>query len=394
MSWQGLYGVDEIALQFARANRRKRLGGSFLFVGPNGIGKRSFAFALAKTLLCRRQFQVSNVTNEPVLNSNEDLTEGLTKESSVADELAAFQPCGECECCRQFELNLDSSESIIPTHPDFHYVCKPPERSLLPLELLVGSKDERMRSGLCFELNKTAYMGGRKIAVIDDADYFNQESANALLKTLEEPPANSIIILIGSSASKQLPTIRSRCQIFRFMPLTENEIAAVLLRQGKVGSQEEADLVAKRAAGSLIGAERALDDKFDQFKQTLIQALRRERIAGVETATLICEYVDGAGKEAVLRRRRLQNVLTRALTFFRDAYVAIDALSKGDATFSNDADVDDYARQTRASCKADADRVLYRIERTLDALEQIDRNANLPFIIEAWAYEIAESTRA
>ncbi|MBQ4194789.1 MAG: hypothetical protein II622_01645, partial [Thermoguttaceae bacterium] len=56
MAWQGIQGVDGIALQFARANRRGRLGGSFLFVGPNGVGKRTFAFALAKTLLCRRHF--------------------------------------------------------------------------------------------------------------------------------------------------------------------------------------------------------------------------------------------------------------------------------------------------------------------------------------------------
>ena len=57
MSWMGILGCDELAVQFARANRRGRLGGSFLFVGPSGVGKRTFAFALAKTLLCRRRFR-------------------------------------------------------------------------------------------------------------------------------------------------------------------------------------------------------------------------------------------------------------------------------------------------------------------------------------------------
>jgi len=390
MSWQGLYGVDEVALQFARANRRKRLGGSFLFVGPHGIGKRSFAFALAKTLLCRRQFQPSSSSDEYFQNSND----APRTEHSQAAELAAFQPCGECECCRQFEFRPESPELIIPTHPDFHYVCKPPEKSLLPLEALVGPKDERMRSGLCFELNKTAYMGGRKIAVIDDADYFNQESANALLKTLEEPPANSIIILIGSSAAKQLPTIRSRCQIFRFMPLPDDAVADVLLRQGKVGSQEEARAIARAAAGSLVEAERALDDQFDDFKRTLLQLLRRVRVPGVDLATRVCEYVDGAGKEAVLRRRRLQNVLNCALAFFRDVYAAIESYSKRKDASTFDVEIANFARQIVESDATDVDQALWRIERTLDALEQIDRNVNLPFIVEAWAYEIAGSTRA
>jgi len=62
-------------------------------------------------------------------------------------------------------------------------------------------------------------MGGRKVAIIDDADHLNEEGANCLLKTLEEPPPCSVLILIGTSADKQLPTIRSRCQTIRFSPL-------------------------------------------------------------------------------------------------------------------------------------------------------------------------------
>ncbi|MCF0234344.1 MAG: hypothetical protein HUK22_05120, partial [Thermoguttaceae bacterium] len=162
MSWQGIFGCDEIARQFARANRRRRLGGSFLFVGPNGVGKRAFAFALAKTLLCRRHF----------VKRGEEIGPAPDEELSPEEELRRFLPCEVCESCRQFELRPNSAEVFLPTHPDFHYVCKPPERSLLPLELLVGDKENRSRSGLCYELNKTAFMGGRKIAIIDDADFF------------------------------------------------------------------------------------------------------------------------------------------------------------------------------------------------------------------------------
>ena len=73
-----------------------------------------------------------------------------------------------------------------------------------------------MREGLCHDISLKPYSGRRKVAVIDDADYLNQEGANALLKTLEEPPPKSLLILIGTSEQRQLPTIRSRCRRLRW----------------------------------------------------------------------------------------------------------------------------------------------------------------------------------
>ncbi len=68
--------------------------------------------------------------------------------------------------------------------------------------------------------------------MIDDADYLNAEGANALLKTLEEPPPRSVLILIGTSPAKQLPTIRSRCQLIRFRPLPIETVAELLVVEG------------------------------------------------------------------------------------------------------------------------------------------------------------------
>ena len=67
-----------------------------------------------------------------------------------------------------------------------------------------------MHEGLCHDIALRPFMGGYKVALIDDADYLNAEGANCLLKTLEEPPPRSVLILIGTSPAKQLPTIRSR----------------------------------------------------------------------------------------------------------------------------------------------------------------------------------------
>ncbi len=376
MAWQGIFGVDEVASRFARANRRRRLGGSFLFIGPGGVGKRTFAFALAKTLLCSRVSSYSEV----------ETSESETRRDSAA-ELERFQPCRKCENCKQFEWNVDSGAKV-PTHPDFHYVCKPADKSLLPLELLIGEKDARSRSGLCFELNQTAFMGGRKIAVVDDADFFNLEGANALLKTLEEPPPRSIIILIGTSAAKQLPTIRSRCQTFRFNSLSNDALAEILLRQKKVETPEEAAAIARLSAGSLEEAEKALDADFSAFQQILFTELSRSPMKGVEFAGKLCEFVDAAGKEAVLRRRRLRNAFQESLAFFRAAFLALEEPDKNPV-----GKYAPYLSQIVENGRTSSRDALDCVELTLDAMEKVDRNVNLPYVVEAWAYDLAALSR-
>ena len=149
MAWHGILGHDDVAARFRLGLERGRLASSFLFVGPPGIGKRRFAFGLSQVLLC-----------------------GVRPE-------AAMDPCGTCPSCVQVR-------SL--THPDLEYVRKPDDKAFLPLELLIGDKEHRGRAGLCHRLALKPFMGGRKVAIIDDADFLNPEGANSLLKTLEEPP--------------------------------------------------------------------------------------------------------------------------------------------------------------------------------------------------------------
>ncbi len=125
-----------------------------------------------------------------------------------------LEPCGRCESCRLFAAG---------SHPDLDVVGLPKDKSTLPLELFIGDKEHRNQDGLCHRIAFRPFFGGRKVAIIDDADRFSQESANCLLKTLEEPPPRSLMILIGTSPSKQLPTIRSRSQVVRFQPLERRD---------------------------------------------------------------------------------------------------------------------------------------------------------------------------
>ena len=386
MAWQGVYGVDEVAVQFARAGARGRLGGSFLFAGPQGVGKRVFAFALAKTLLCRRLFHKEG---------DRIVCDAALDPSATREELLErFQPCGECESCKKFQFDPMAPAPVLPTHPDFHYVCKPADKSTIPLELLIGPKEDRMQSGLCSELNRTSFMGGRRVAVIDDADYFNVEGANALLKTLEEPPKNTVIILVGTSATKQLPTIRSRCQIFRFQPLPEETVADILLTQEKVGSPEEAEAVARNSGGSVAEAYRALNSDLSLFLHTLLTALSDKHLAAVDLSGKVCEYVDKESKDAPTRRRRLQNVVKSTVAFYRALYRELDAKSPRAFGEPGAAALAPFVRRALQNFSPTPEFALDCLERSLDALDQIDRNANLPYIVEAWLYDLAANARA
>src|SRR5204862_1598144 len=104
-------------------------------------------------------------------------------------------------------------------HPDFFPARRPEEAHEFPIEL--------MRE-LCVAFSLKSARGHGKVVLIDDADDLNEESANCFLKTLEEPPPRSVLILIGSSPERQLPTIVSRCQVVRFAPLTDDLVRKVL----------------------------------------------------------------------------------------------------------------------------------------------------------------------
>ncbi len=210
MQWADLLGHQQQREWFRTAIASGRMATSFLFVGPEGIGKRTFARLLAKSLLCQK-------TEDPSLDF-----------------------CGACEHCAQ----VDAS-----THPDLIEIFKPADKAFIPIELLIGEREKRMREGLCHDISLRPYSGRRKVAILDDADYLNVEGANSLLKTLEEPPLDSVLILIGSNLQRQLPTIRSRCQAIIFRPLELEQLkhssSAMPLR--KLPSERERLLDSARA---------------------------------------------------------------------------------------------------------------------------------------------------
>ncbi len=343
--WHGIIGHDKIVEQFRRALKRERLASSFLFAGPAGIGKRSFAVKFAQALLCE--------------NSPEKV----------------LDPCERCPACIQV---------LAGTHPDFQLLSKPDDKSFIPLELLIGDAEHRRREGLCHYIALKPMMGGRKIAVIDDADYLNAEGANALLKTLEEPPPRSVLILIGTSPAKQLPTIRSRCQLIRFQPLDADAVAQLLPAQGIVEDAAEARRLAQSSGGSLQRAGELANAEIWRFRGLLYQRLAAERLDSVALARLTAKFVEEAGKDATPRRRRLRQVIGFAADFYRQLLRAQSGAANADG-----AQADSIIDQALKRQPIDVEKTMARLEYCLDADRQIDRNANQSTLIETWLDDLA-----
>lgn len=322
MNWIDFLGHEEQRSWFENAVAQSRLASTFLFVGPEGIGKRTFATIVAKSMLCHNR-------------------KALT-----------IEPCGFCESCVQVEAN---------THPDLLKVSKPPEASALSIDLLVGTRANRLRDGICYELHMTPFNGKRRIAIIDDADTIQVEAANSMLKTLEEPPASAMIFLIGTNEQRQLPTIRSRCQVVRFQPLSEKHVLTLVKRLNLVEEEQHAEAVSKLSEGSMVTAAILSDVGLRNFREDLFRKLSQRSIAFVQLATDMQQQLKGLDEEGALRRKRLKLLLGFAVEFYRSQL---------------------FKNATTRSARA--------LAYCLSVQSEVDKNLTPAGLIESWAAELAE----
>ena len=168
---------------------------AYLFVGPPGAGKKSAARAFACALFC--------------------------------DDGG----CGTCGACARVKRG---------THPDVH-VDQP--------EGAAGYLGEQVRE-IIHDVSLSPIEGPRKLYIMEGADVFNETAANALLKTLEEPPGDVVFVLLAHSLEPVPPTIVSRCQIVRFRRLPPSEAVALLSSQ--TGAEADEAAAALAAAGGVV----------------------------------------------------------------------------------------------------------------------------------------------
>jgi DNA polymerase-3 subunit delta' len=333
--WHGIYGHDQVVEQFRKTLAGGRLASTYLFVGLPGTGKRRFALKLAQSLLC---------TESP-------------------DE--SLSPCGECDSCRMF---------VTGNHPDLDVVGILPDKNELIIGQFIGSDGNPKISkeeALCHRLALKPFYGGRRVAIVDDSDHFNVNSANCLLKTLEEPPPNSLLILIGTSPSRQLPTIRSRSQIVRFHPLRSATVAQILVETGAVDDIAQARKAAELSEGSVEHAAKLLVPALWAFRGQLWKELSSQPNS-VRLGRAVQAFVDEAGKEPAQKRGRLRIVIGFAIEYHRSKLRS--CLGAGRDTVASD---------------EQSEGLIGALEASLSALEYIDRNANVGLVIQQWSEELS-----
>ena len=181
MSFREIVGHRRLKRLLARAVRSGTLPPSLVFAGPEGVGKKRTALALAQALNCL----------EP-----------------VGDGAAGEQDgCGTCASCSRIARGL---------HPDVLVVKRPDDKS----EIVVAQARELVR-----QVGYRPFEGRSRVVIIDGADELGGDSQDALLKTLEEPPARNVFVLVTSRPNLLSTTVRSRCCVLRFAPVPAAEIA-------------------------------------------------------------------------------------------------------------------------------------------------------------------------
>lgn len=359
MSWEKVIGHQAALERFQKSVSRKRLASTYLFVGDDGIGKRTFALKLAQAILCDR-----------------NPTEALTA-------------CEECPGCVQVAKE---------THPDLLLVSKPHDKSILPVDLFIGKGDKRRRQGLIYEIGLKPFCGGYRIAIIDDADYFNSESANCLLKTLEEPPPNSLLILLGSSQQRQLQTIVSRSQVVRFDPLTDQQVADVITSKALLETEEPAEAqvpvetLAAAAGGSVGRALQLADPEVLQFRQTLFERLASGDPHAGDFSKQLIGFAESVGKENYLKRRRIALIADFAIEFYRSCVLDFSACSPSTDAAMGSA-VTSYTAGYSSNPTAGADFACQCIDRTSDFRYHVFANAGLPNAVDSWLVDLGRLGR-
>ena len=243
-----------------RAWERRRLAHALLFTGPAGVGKLATARALALGLHC---------------------------------DVAPFEACGTCDSCRTI---------VAGTRPDVRVVSGPlPDRRDIAIEQV---------RDLQRELGFRAMSPHPKVGIVNDAECLTLQAQNALLKTLEEPGGDTVLILVAVNAAALTDTILSRCQRIGFDPLPATDVVAILEAHGR--GADEARALAAYAEGS-PGQALALDPEFFGRR-------RREILSGLAAAGRggFKGLADFA-QQLVSEEKDLGSALTVIASWYRDA---------------------------------------------------------------------------
>jgi DNA polymerase-3 subunit delta' len=347
MPFREIAGHRHLFALMTAAAVRGTLPPSLIFAGPEGVGKRRSAIALAQLLNC------ASVVDA-------DYTAADHADSADVSESAGKDACGVCASCRRIARGVHADVLVI----------EPGDTGVI--------KVDQVREAI----ERTAYRpfeGRRRIVIVDEADAVLGEAQNALLKTLEEPPPASTFVLVTWRPDVLLPTVRSRCQRLRFGRLAPTEIAAVLMRDHEY-AEADAHAAASASDGSVGLALEGASDEYAEARSAATRLLEgaavsqdpRRRLEGAKALT-----GGGVDRDELARRLRALSSLVRDIGVL---------VSRADERRLANADLRPLLARLGKSFDGErAVRAFAAVDRALSAL---DRNAS-PKIVADWlAFQI------
>ena len=334
MSFRELPGQEQAIDFFRRAVQTRRLAHAYILVGPEGVGKRRFARALAQYLFC---------------------------------ESRGDDSCGTCRSCRLIESDR---------FPDLHWYRREEDRQQLRVEVI---------EQFLHEVGFKPLQADRKVFVVEDADKLNASSANRLLKILEEPPEASLHLLLALDVRDFLPTILSRCHVIRLRPLAAAELARRLEAEHGC-SAEQARYLGHFTMGSPgLAAELAGGDFFEERRWLLDMTMSLRPGEHFGPAEEMFRRAGGADEAAQDRRETLLRFFDVIELFYRDVLAA--ALGNGEATLVNTDRRGDIESLGKGLGPRRARRILESLE---EARRAVGLNANQKLLLENLAFDIAK----
>ncbi|HHU48100.1 MAG: DNA polymerase III subunit delta' [Caldicoprobacterales bacterium] len=222
MNTSNIIGQSPLIASMERILASGRIVHAYLFTGPAGAGKKTMSSLFAQALLC----------------------------TNIEDK-----PCYTCRTCRQFASG---------NHPDVFWVRRQEDKTAIVVDQI---------RDLQAAIKVKTYQAGKRICFIENAHLLTQQAQNALLKTLEEPPPDTLFLLLAENTSALLPTILSRCQVFRIGSLSGEDIIEILSSRLSVKKEDAAVIAALSQGNPGKALALAEDETFQSCRKILIEGL-------------------------------------------------------------------------------------------------------------------------
>ena len=326
MSFSDIYGHEKQIKVLQAAILRDRIAHAYLFYGAEGVGKKTVAEVFAKALNCK----------------------------SGLDSLDACDVCTSC-------LKIDHGN-----HSDV--ITIKAQGQLIKIQE-IRELQEQMKF--------SPFEGGKRIFIVVDADRMNIASANAILKTLEEPSASNILILITSRPHQLPATVLSRCQHVRFNPLRRETVASFLEKELLLDSKSAHSIAL--ASGGSIGKARAMNDEsYLTMRATVLDIIARIK---TKDPLKLLSALNDFGQE----RKDIMERLGILMTAYRDALVYKET---GDSESLINQDYIDIIKSVTASYTGDA--IVSCIRAVDRACHTLTQNANKQLTLEVMMFTLGK----